>query len=133
MARENGQRSGEAAALHLSGETSALDGSSEVAEGHYREALALAGELGMRPLAARCHHDLGRLYLRTGRRDQARDQLTTATAMYREMDMRLWLEQVDAECCRKLAPSHSNQVMMGQASFDDLIASGKTLRSLGRT
>ncbi|MGG6494695.1 UNVERIFIED_CONTAM: hypothetical protein NY603_17300, partial [Bacteroidetes bacterium 56_B9] len=67
MARENGQRSGEAAALHVLGETSDRDGASEQAEGYYREALALAGQLDMRPLAARCHHGLGRLYLRTGR------------------------------------------------------------------
>jgi hypothetical protein len=100
MARESGQRSGEAAALHVLGETSDRDGASEEAEGHYREALALAGQLGMRPLAAHCHHGLGRLYLRGGRPDQARDQLATATAMYREMDMRLWLEQADAELNR---------------------------------
>jgi hypothetical protein len=29
--------------------------------------------------------------------DQADDQLTAATTMYREMDMRFWLEQANAE------------------------------------
>ena len=38
----------------------------ETAEGHYREALALATELGMRPLVAHCHLGLGKLYRRTG-------------------------------------------------------------------
>jgi len=40
---------------------------------------------------------LGKLYRRTGKADQAREHLTTATAMYREMDMRFWLEQAEAE------------------------------------
>jgi len=47
----------------------------------------------MRPLVAHCHLGLGRLYQRTGTRDQAREHLTTATTMYREMDMPFWLEQ----------------------------------------
>jgi len=63
----------------------------------HRQALALAEELGMRPLAAHCHLGLGNLYRRTGQREQARDHLITATTMYREMDMRFWLEQAEAE------------------------------------
>jgi len=42
------------------------------------------------------------LYRRTGTREQAREYLTTATTMYREMDMRFWLEQAAAEL-RELA------------------------------
>ena len=34
----------------------------EQAAAHYRQALALAEELGMRPLQAHCHHGLGTLY-----------------------------------------------------------------------
>jgi len=41
----------------------------------------------MRPLG------LGKLYQRTGKRQEAHKHLTTATTMYREMDMRFWLEQ----------------------------------------
>ena len=41
--------------------------------------------------------DIHHQYRRTGRRDEARDHLTTATTMYREMDMRFWLEQAEAE------------------------------------
>jgi tetratricopeptide (TPR) repeat protein len=69
----------------------------EEAEAAYREALKMAHEMGMRPLIARCHQGLGLLYRRTGKRDQAQEHLTTATAMYREMDMRFWLEQAEAE------------------------------------
>ena len=67
------------------------------ADAHYREALALAKPRGMRPLIAHCHLGLGKLYRRTGKRDQAQEHLTTATTMYREMDMRFWLKQVEAE------------------------------------
>jgi hypothetical protein len=56
----------------------------------------LAIELGMRPLVAHCHLGLGKLYRRMGDREQASEHLTTATAMYREMDMRFWLEQAEA-------------------------------------
>ena len=51
----------------------------------------------MRPLVARCHHGLGKLYRRAGQPDQAREQLSAATTMYREMDMRFWLEKASAE------------------------------------
>jgi tetratricopeptide (TPR) repeat protein len=66
-------------------------------EAHYRKALALAEELGMRPLVAHCHLGLGKLYRRTGTGDQAREHLTIATAMYREMGMPYWLEKAEAE------------------------------------
>jgi hypothetical protein len=67
------------------------------AETTYGEALALAEPRGMRPLAAHCHLGLGKLYRRTGKRHEAREHLTTATTMYREMDMQFWLEQAEAE------------------------------------
>ena len=59
--------------------------------------MALAEELGMRPLVAHCHLGLGKLYGRTRQREQAQEHLTTATAIYREMGMRFWLEQAEAE------------------------------------
>ena len=55
----------------------------------------MASALGMRPLIAHCHLGLGKLYRRTGNREQASEHITTAT-MYREMDMRFWLEQAKA-------------------------------------
>ena len=69
----------------------------ESGEAHYREALALAEPRGMRPLVAHCHLGLGKLYRRTGRREEAHEHLTTATTMYRGMDMRFWLEQAAVE------------------------------------
>jgi len=69
----------------------------EEAVQHYRQALVLASELGMRPLVAHCHLGLGKLDRRTSQREQAQEHLTTAMTMYREMDMRFWLEQTEAD------------------------------------
>jgi hypothetical protein len=51
----------------------------------------------MRPLVAHCHLGLGKLYWRAQKRDQADGHLTTATTMFREMDMGFWLERAEAE------------------------------------
>jgi len=52
---------------------------------------------GLRPLVAHCHLGLGKVYRRTGKREQAQEHLDIATTMYREMDMRYWLEQAETE------------------------------------
>jgi uncharacterized protein HemY len=62
-----------------------------------KQAITLAKELGMRPLVAHCHLGLGKLYRRTDKREQAKEHLTTATTMYRDMDMGFWLGQAEAE------------------------------------
>ena len=92
LTRRLGARGSEAHALCLAGDVASA-GSAEDAAGYYRDALALAGELGMRPIVAHCHLGLGKLSRRTGKRDQAQEHLRTAVTMYREMDMRFWLEQ----------------------------------------
>jgi hypothetical protein len=51
----------------------------------------------MRPLVAHCHFGLGKLHAKTGHRKQATQHLATATTLYREMDMRFWLEQAETE------------------------------------
>jgi tetratricopeptide (TPR) repeat protein len=98
LARQYKQRGTQACALWLLGESTARQGSPEVesAVGHYREALALAEELDLRPLQAHCHRGLGTLYAATGQREQARSALTTAIAMYRAMEMTFWLPQTEA-------------------------------------
>jgi class 3 adenylate cyclase/tetratricopeptide (TPR) repeat protein len=99
LSRDRRERGHCAYALRLLGEiASQLDRLDiEMAEGRYGEAVALATALGMRPLVAHCHLGFGKLYWRTGQREQAREHLTTATTMYREMDMRFYLEQAEAE------------------------------------
>jgi hypothetical protein len=39
----------------------------------------------------------GRLYRRTGKRQQAHEHLNTAATEYGEMDMRFWLAKAEAE------------------------------------
>jgi uncharacterized protein HemY len=57
-----------------------------------------------RPLVAHCHLGLGRLYERTNKHQEAREHLTTAAAMYREMGMTFWLEKAKAA----MGPPHRN-------------------------
>ena len=80
LARDHKERGHEAWALRLLGEIAAHQDPPEIepAEHHYRQALALAEELGMRPLQAHCHLGLGTLYAKTGQREQARAELSTA-------------------------------------------------------
>jgi hypothetical protein len=56
----------------------------------------------MRPLIAHCHFGLGKLYRRTSTREKPQEHFATAATMYREMEMRFWLEQAEAEM-RELA------------------------------
>ena len=98
LARAHKERGHEAWALRLLGEIAAHQDPPEIepAEHHYRQALALAEELGMRPLQAHCHLGLGTLYAKTGQREQARAELSTAIEMYRAMEMTFWLPQAEA-------------------------------------
>jgi tetratricopeptide (TPR) repeat protein len=98
FARHYAHRGTEARALWLLGESTARQASPvvEPAAGHYRQALVLAEELGMRPLQAHCHLGLGTLYAATGQREQARAELSTAIALYRAMEMTFWLPQTEA-------------------------------------
>jgi tetratricopeptide (TPR) repeat protein len=63
---------------------------------HYRQALTLASEVGMRPLQAHCHRGLGILYAKIGRSEQAHVELSAAIDLYRSMDMTFWLPQAEA-------------------------------------
>jgi tetratricopeptide (TPR) repeat protein len=76
----------------------------ERAEEYCRQALALADELGMRPLAAHCHFTLGMLYRETRRLEQSRAQLCTAIELYRVMEMTLWRPQAEAALVQMQAP-----------------------------
>jgi tetratricopeptide (TPR) repeat protein len=89
----------EAWVLRLLGEIALRRSPSEAddARGRYEAALAIAKRLSMRPLVAHCHLGLGKLSRRTGQHEQARRHVSIATTMYREMDMRFWLEQAEVE------------------------------------
>jgi len=94
LAAENKGGGSQAWALRLLGEIASHD-RPDHAKGHYLESLALATQLGMRPLIAHCHWGLGELDQRE-RLEQAREQLTVAAAMFREMNMPLALENTEA-------------------------------------
>lgn len=89
----------EAQALYLRAEITAHlePKQSDEAESCYQRALTMAAGCDMRPLIAHCHLGLGKLCQRTGEREQAREHLTNATTMYREMGMTYWLEKTEAE------------------------------------
>jgi tetratricopeptide (TPR) repeat protein len=98
LARTHQERGIQAYALRILGKIAAQREPPECnqAEAHYQQALALADELGMRPLQAHCHLGLGTLYAKTGRREQACTELSAAITLYRTMDMTFWLPQAEA-------------------------------------
>jgi tetratricopeptide (TPR) repeat protein len=98
FAQAHQERGHEAYALRLLGEIAAQrePPEAEQAETHYRQALALAEELGMRPLQAHCQRGLGTLYSQVGEAQQARAALGTAIELYRTMEMTFWLPQTEA-------------------------------------
>jgi class 3 adenylate cyclase/tetratricopeptide (TPR) repeat protein len=65
------------------------------AEEHYRQCLALAHELGMRPLQARCHLSFGLLHGHAGRDDEAHTALSTAHELMQAMNMTFWRERAE--------------------------------------
>jgi len=99
LAQRHQERSHEAWSLRLLGEIVSRPDHPDVekVEGYYHDALTLASELGMRPLVAHCHFHLGRLCRKADQQERAREHLTTATTMYREMGMRLWQDLAETE------------------------------------
>jgi len=97
FARQHQERGNEAYTLRLFGEIAARREPSDrdQVEAYYRQALVLAEELGMRPFVAHCHLGLGKLYSQSGRRAEARAELSAAVELYRAMEMTFWLPQAE--------------------------------------
>jgi class 3 adenylate cyclase/tetratricopeptide (TPR) repeat protein len=85
-AKERGERGEEACNLYALARA-------EGKAGDYLAALAYAQELGMQPLTAHCHFGLAELYRSTAEAHLSRQHAGVAAAMYREMDMDLWLDK----------------------------------------
>jgi class 3 adenylate cyclase/tetratricopeptide (TPR) repeat protein len=96
LSRKHQERANEATALRVLAEVAAAGDDTASAGAHYAESLALAEDLGMRPLAAHCHLGLGKLHGRAGERQPAKHHLTLALAMYREMGMTSWQAAAEA-------------------------------------
>jgi tetratricopeptide (TPR) repeat protein len=98
LARTHKERGNQAHALRLLGAIAAHGDPPQIepAEDYYRQAIALAEELGMLPLQAHCRLGLGSLYAKIGHPGPARLELTAAIALYRAMDMMFWLPQAEA-------------------------------------
>jgi tetratricopeptide (TPR) repeat protein len=103
LTRQYQQRGTQARALWLLGESTAHRAPPELepAEDNYQQALALAGELDMRPLQAHCHRGLGTQYAKTGQREPACAELSAAIALCREMEMTFWLPQAEGALAQK--------------------------------
>jgi len=98
LARQHKERADEALALCQLGVVQAHADPPDVAlaETHYRQALTLAEELGMRPLQAHCHRGLGMLYGTLDQQEHARNEISIAIDLYRAMEMIFWLPQAEA-------------------------------------
>jgi tetratricopeptide (TPR) repeat protein len=98
LTTQRGHRGYEAWTRRLFGEIALHQGRPDAAaaEAHYGAALALASELGMRPLIAHCHLGLGRLYCRTDDAAKTEEHFASATAMYRELGMVFWADKAEA-------------------------------------
>jgi tetratricopeptide (TPR) repeat protein len=96
--RAHQERGNEAYALRLLGDIAARREPRELdqAESYYRQALALAKDLGMRPLQAHCHLGLGTVYAKTDQREQAHAELSAAIELYRALEMTFWLPEAEA-------------------------------------
>jgi tetratricopeptide (TPR) repeat protein len=98
LARRLGHRGNEARTLYLLGNIHGYGPSPNPnqARDSYQQALTLAHELGMRPLQSRCHLAIGELAKMPGTQSEAREQLTKAAEMFREMGMRSYLEKAES-------------------------------------
>ena len=116
----------------------------ERAEEGYRKALALAEELGMRPLQAHCHRGLGRLYQRRGDPEAGATAAAAARELYRAMDMTFWLDETEfrrrrswpqpttspilpeamLQRFRERAPGYDRENRFFQEDFDELRGAG---------
>jgi tetratricopeptide (TPR) repeat protein len=90
-------RGSEAWIKYLLGDILAHRDSSHVtqAEEHYREALLLSRELGMRPLQAHCHLGLAQIHSESGNRSLARTEIQAASDLYHAMRMFYWLDKAN--------------------------------------
>lgn len=98
LMRLHRQRFAEPEALRVLGDIHAAGGPAgfDDAVRCYREAIALASEMGMRPLLARCHLAAGVMHQVASQRSASIWHLRKATTLLESMGMRFWLAQAEA-------------------------------------
>jgi len=94
--RRQRERGHEASALRLLADIAGQAGVDD-AEASYNAARALARELGMRPLAARCEVGLARLFQRRGQNERAIAAFRLARLEFGELGMQTDLSRCDVE------------------------------------
>jgi len=106
MGRDHQERGFEGYALRQLGDVLVAGEPPDLAhaEDLYHQALAIAEDLGMRPLQAHTHLSLGKLYRRAGRAHGARAELDVAIDLYLSMEMRHWLPEAEAELAQVALP-----------------------------
>jgi tetratricopeptide (TPR) repeat protein len=88
LAQERKEKGFQAHVLRLSAEIATRGNRVNEAEDFCLRAVALAEELGMRPLAAHCHFELGTLYRKAGQPQRAEAHFLTAGTLFRQLNMR---------------------------------------------
>jgi class 3 adenylate cyclase/tetratricopeptide (TPR) repeat protein len=85
-------------ALRLLGDIAVSENAeSSIPEQYYAQAIALANDLEMKPLAAHCRLGLGTLWLQQGDEQRAEFELSAANRLYRQIGMTFWLNQTEAK------------------------------------
>jgi tetratricopeptide (TPR) repeat protein len=98
LSREQGECGHEVHALRLLAECGVGDASLfDESETNFLQAIRLAEELDLRPLAAQCHFGLGKRYRSAGQHGSAEQQFNTAAALFRQLGMQSWLEQAESQ------------------------------------
>src|SRR5262249_41451196 len=99
LSRERAERGWQAWSLRLLGDVRGHGERPDVdsAEDAYRQAVALAGELEMRPLVAHCQLGLGTLYRGVDKPQRALEHLIAAIEMFRDLGMSWWLKKAEHE------------------------------------
>ena len=95
----HGERGHEALAWRLIGDIAARGavGDLTAAREAYEQALVIGDELGLRPLVARTHFNLGQLQRHLGHLEDAEEHVSRAVVMFADMGMRSWVAQSEPE------------------------------------
>ena len=124
-------------ALGLAARSRALTSVGPDAEQHYREAIERLGQSRMTGETARAHLVYGEWLRREGRRQDAREQLRTAHALFSEMGAQAFAERaarelrVTGETPRKRNSQPADALTAQELHIARLVATGATNREVG--